>query len=96
MIPRGSCDSQKRLSDSIHKYWVKWTFTGFAIHKQPFGKEKKKNLKTFFPIEMHNHLCFFPPASIWATSSKSHKYLFILKHVSSTNEVNGITHILKS
>lgn len=46
-------------------------------------------------MELHNHLPFFPPGSGRATSDKSHKYLFILKCVSGTNEVNGITHMLR-
>lgn len=76
---------------------TKWAFIGVVIHAASFGrnKEKKKKIKTFFPMELHNHLSFFPSGSVRATSNKSHKYLFILNRGSSTNEVNGITHMLR-
>lgn len=76
---------------------TKWAFTGVVIHTASFGrnKEKKKNLKIFFPVELHSHLSFFSSGSVRATSNKSCKYLFILKCVSSTNEVNGITLMLQ-
>lgn len=75
---------------------TKWAFTGVVIHTASFGRNKtKKNIKTLFPTELHDHQSFFPSGSLRATSNKASKYLFILKRVSSTNEVNGITHMLR-
>lgn len=43
-------------------------------------------------MELHNRLSFFTSGLVRATSNESHKYLFIL---SGTNEVNGITLMLR-
>jgi len=55
----------------------------------------EKTSKIIKSIHHLNHLSFFPSGSVRATSNKSCKYLFILKCVSSTDEVNGINHTLR-